>query len=60
MKRHLHPEALDWSTAKAARWLGVSVRQVYRLIHRGPLNAYRGAGGRLWIQQADLRALRGA
>ncbi len=54
----LDSDRLDYSTSEAARRLGVSRRQIYRLIHQGPLEAYRGAGGRLWIRRQDLAAFR--
>ncbi len=43
------------TTRAAAKVLGISCRRVRRLIHKGPLPAYR-AEGRLWIRPDDLQA----
>lgn len=55
-KRESPTGEIEWLTSQeAARWLGVTVRTLYRAIDEGKLTAYR-MGRVIRIQRPDLEA----
>ena len=57
MKRVDPEEAAELETREAARRLGVSFRELYRLIDAGELSAYK-VGRNVKLRQADVEAFR--
>ena len=57
MKRVDWEEAAELETRDAARQLGVSFRELYRLIDAGELPAYK-VGRNVKLRQADVDAFR--